>query len=112
MKRVIVSYEDKVVMEETLDKALAVIFGIAEEDSGPSGGDSGSGTSGGGNADAEVQELLDQINDLFKASEDNMDELRDLIQQLNTTLNEEPESGSGDDGTPETDTPDEGDQGE
>ncbi len=86
MKRVIVSYEDKVVMEETLDLALAKIFGVnvPKEPSGDTGPSIDSG-------DGEVQDLLNQINTLFEESEDNMDELRTLIQQLNSVLQEEPE---------------------
>ncbi len=87
MKRVIVSYEDKVVMEETLDLALAKIFDVdvPKESSGDTGPSIESG-------DGEVQDLLNQINTLFEESEDNMDELRTLIQQLNGVLQEEPEA--------------------
>lgn len=83
MKRVIVSYEDKIVMEETLEEALSKIFGIAQS---PSEGDSGGSV--GADQQPEVQELLNQINDLFEDSEENMDDLRMLIQQLNETLEE------------------------
>lgn len=88
MKRVIVSYEDKVVMEETLDLALAKIFGISVPETG---GQTIEGTPDDSDSvvNGEVQELLNQINDLFKESEDNMDELKDLIQELNRSLQDE-----------------------
>jgi len=90
MKQVIVSYEDKVVMEETLELALAEIFGI-ETDSVGTGSSGGTNPTSEGNASPEVDELLNQINDLFEDSEDNLDELKDLIQQLNSTLQEDSE---------------------
>lgn len=99
MKRVIVSYEDKVVMEESLDLALAEIFGVANRTGSGTGsqGTTGSGTMTG--EAQEVQQLLNQINDLFQESEDNMDELRDLIQQLNTSLQEEPQDKTDEEGS-------------
>jgi len=80
MKRVIVAYENKIVMEATLDKALSRIFGEEgiveptetiplEEGERP-----------------EVQILLDEINRLFNENKDNMDEIEKLIQQLNQLL--------------------------
>ncbi len=89
MKRVIVSYEDKVVMEENLDLALARIFDIEQPQTGKTQGQTTGDGSPSGEADEEVQDLLNQINDLFEASEDNMDDLRNLIQELNKTLQEE-----------------------
>lgn len=91
MKRVIVSYQDKVVMEENLDLALSKIFGIESPQDG-AGGDSDGGLSSGDNSSEEVQELLNQINTLFNESEENMDELRDLIQDLNDSLQKQNDS--------------------
>jgi len=87
MKRVIVSYKDKVVMEENLELALARVFGIeTEEPETTTDGETRPESDG---TETEVEELLNQINDLFEASEDNLDELKDLIQQLNNSLQEE-----------------------
>lgn len=80
MKRVIVAYEDKIVMETTLDKALARIFG-EEEIVTPS-----ETTPAGEGIEAEVQRLLDEINSLFNENKDNMDEIEKLINQLNQLL--------------------------
>lgn len=80
MKRVIVAYEDKIVMETTLDKALARIFG-EEEIVTPS-----ETIPAGEGVEAEVQRLLDEINSLFNENKDNMDEIEKLINQLNQLL--------------------------
>lgn len=80
MKRVIVAYENKIVMEETLDKALSRIFGEEEitEPSETIPVEEG--------MEPEVKSLLDEINRLFNENKDNMDEIERLIDQLNQML--------------------------
>ena len=80
MKRVIVAYENKIVMEETLDKALSRIFG-GDEIETPS-----ETIPIEGEIEPEVQRLLGEINRLFNENKDNMDEIERLIDQLNQLL--------------------------
>jgi len=76
MKRVIVAYEDKVVMEETLDEALDRIFGVEKvETIAPI-------------IENEVQQLLEDIKTLFNENQDNMDALEEQIQRLEEILAE------------------------
>lgn len=74
MKRVIVAYEDQIVMEETLDKALRKIFNqnpaIAESDNS--------------NLSTELETLLKELNTLFNDTKSNIDEIEKLINELNS----------------------------
>ncbi len=83
MKRVIVAYQEKIVMEETLEEALAKIFGedIPAEITQPVK----EGEEIMIPAD-QVRQLLNQINNLFEESSNNLEELQQLIDQLNEEL--------------------------
>jgi len=74
MKRVIVTYQDKVVMEETLDKALDKIFGKAKYEEVKDF------------TKTEIEQLLDNIKGLFGQSKESMEELENQINQLNDLL--------------------------
>lgn len=69
MKRVIVAYEDQVVMEETLDEALERIFGSEKFIE--------VGT------DTEMSEIIDEINRLFEENKKNLETIESLLQELN-----------------------------
>lgn len=80
MKRVIVAYQNKVVMEETLDKALERIFGDGEIET-PS-----ETIPIEEEIETDVQRLLDEIRELFNESKDNLDEIEKLINEMNQLL--------------------------
>lgn len=80
MKRVIVAYQDKVVMEETLQLALDKIFGVKKSDLSLISSDINKENKG------DVERLLNEINDLFKENQDNMDNINEKINQLNEIL--------------------------
>jgi uncharacterized membrane protein (UPF0182 family) len=80
MKRVIVAYQDKVVMEETLEEALDRIFGAEKIDIPSVSIDIEDGDKG------DVERLLNEINSLFKENQDNMDKINEKIDQLNEIL--------------------------
>lgn len=77
MKRVIIAYEDKVVMEETLDEALNKIFGeekevVIEVD-----------------IENEIEQLLEDIKMLFNENQKNNDALKEQINRLEKVLEQE-----------------------
>jgi uncharacterized membrane protein (UPF0182 family) len=74
MKRVIVAYEDKVLMEKTLDEALDKIFGLAREEIIDDV------------VETEVQQLLEDLRDLFDENKKTMEEIEDQINQLEEIL--------------------------
>lgn len=80
MKRVIVAYQDKVVMEETLEEALDRIFGAEKIDIPSVSIDIEDSDKG------DVERLLNEINSLFKENQDNMDKINEKIDQLNEIL--------------------------
>lgn len=80
MKRVIVAYQDKVVMEETLEEALERIFGPEVIDIPSVTIDIDDENKG------DVERLLNEINSLFKENKDNMDKINEKINQLNEIL--------------------------
>ncbi len=76
MKRVIVSYEDNIVMETSLEKALKKLFNktnlkIDLDD----------------NKSPEVKELINRLNDLLKQSNEINEEMEEIVNQLNKELN-------------------------
>lgn len=80
MKMVILAYEDKVVMEETLEKAISKIFGdkkVIDENVTYTPGE-GSDFSG----------LIDKIEKAIDKSEEQLDFLNELLDELKTDLNE------------------------
>jgi len=80
MKRVIVSYNDRVVMEETLAKALDRIFGT----------ESPTEASAEGGAPAVAQEaraLVEQARGLIESSVDSIRQLQEIVEQLNGIIN-------------------------
>jgi uncharacterized membrane protein (UPF0182 family) len=94
MKMVVVSYEDKIVMEQTLDKAFERIFGVSEtkpEKPGEQPPTNYDNTS--------VNSLIQQANDLFtKANEasksgdwaaygENLKQLEEILKQLSLVIN-------------------------
>lgn len=87
MKRVIVAYQNKIVMEETLDKALSRIFG-GDEIEKPS-----ETIPVEGEIEQEVQRLLGEINRLFNQNKDNMDEIERLIDQINQLIERQSAEG-------------------
>lgn len=74
MKRVIVSYGDKVVMEQTLDLALNAIFGEKKETVLPQ------------QSENEIEKILEEMKGLFEENQQNMKELEQQIQQLEELL--------------------------
>lgn len=76
MKRVVVAYQDKIVMAETLDMALMLAFDqtsmldVYDEDLTP-----------------EIRSIVEELNALFNDSKQNMDSLEQLIEQLNRIIN-------------------------
>lgn len=95
VKMVIVAYEDNIVMEETLDKALSKIFGEIDEDVDNNGVVEGIDAN---ILDGNTQELINKANSTFeKAKEASqngdwsrygryIDELESILKQLNITL--------------------------
>ncbi len=77
MKRVIVAYEDKVVMEETLNQALDQIFGEEKEVIVEKV------------IENEVEQLLEDIKTLFNENRKNSEELQEQINRLEELLEEE-----------------------
>lgn len=86
MKRVIVAYQDSIVMEETLDRALEAIFGQAPPDEDqdleplPDGTDQ-----------ATVEELIDRANQLYDSAQEalrngNWADYGEYLQQLEEVL--------------------------
>jgi uncharacterized membrane protein (UPF0182 family) len=76
MKRVIVAYQEKIVMEESLELALKKIFeqstisiDIDTSDLSP-----------------EVKALIQQLTVLFNNSKDNMEQIEQVLEQLNRIL--------------------------
>lgn len=78
MKRVIVAYQDKVVMEETLDEALERIFG-----------DISRSPADVQEASSDVETLLNELRDLFKDQQENMDKIEEQINALENLLEKE-----------------------
>ncbi len=71
LKRVIVSYGERVVMESTLGEAFARIFGSPAAAGGPPG--PATGTTGGtqtGQTSGAVQSLINQANDLYRQAQE------------------------------------------
>lgn len=79
MKRVIVAYEEKIVMTESLDEALRAIFLKGGNTPQIDGSD----------LPPELKGLIDQLNTLLDESKSTTDELEQIINDLNTLLNEE-----------------------
>ncbi len=77
MKRVIVAYEDKIVMEETLNEALDKIFGEEQE------------TFVQGSTKMEIEQLLEEIKKLFNENKNNIEILEEQIKRLEEVLEEE-----------------------
>jgi uncharacterized membrane protein (UPF0182 family) len=75
MKRVIVAYEEKIVMAETLDQALKSIFLnrdiIDLEDTEVS---------------PELKSLINELNRLFNDSKDNLEDIENILYELNNIL--------------------------
>ena len=74
MKRVIVSYEDKVVMETTLDAALNRIFGEEKKEIIYQ------------NAENDIERLLKEMKSLFEENQENMELIEEQIRQLEELL--------------------------
>lgn len=90
MKRVIVAYKEKIVMEETLAEGLAKIFGIVEtEVRDDTSTDTQTPSISDGSLDEKTaQELLDQANALFENSQGSLDDLKEVLDKLNELINE------------------------
>ena len=67
LKRVIVAYENKIAMEETLEAGLAKIFGTAEDQAKPLG-ETPAQSSPTGEADMTKEGLLNQANESYEAA--------------------------------------------
>ena len=76
MKRVVISYKDKIIMENDLETAIEKMFGNQSEEK------FNEGTSD----DNTVESLLNKINSLFNESKDNMEQLEVLIKELNNSI--------------------------
>lgn len=76
MKRVIVAYEEKIVMEKTLNEALDKIFGKKKE------------TVVGAGVETEVEKLLEELKDLFDENKETMEAIEAQIQSLERILEE------------------------
>lgn len=74
MKRVIVAYEDKVVMEATLDQALDRIFGDVRKNPVVS------------ESEDDVMKALEELKQLFRENQENMIRLEEQIQELENLL--------------------------
>jgi uncharacterized membrane protein (UPF0182 family) len=77
MKRVIVAYQDKIIMAQTLDAALRQVFNVDR----PINVDTD-------NLSPELKELIDQLNQLLESEQNNTDTLENIINDLNTYLEE------------------------
>ncbi|MCK8061364.1 MULTISPECIES: UPF0182 family protein [unclassified Fusibacter] len=82
MKQVIVSYDDAIVMEETLDKALAKIFGseytvedLKEEESISEIGDE------------TLKMLMEEAFELYNSTQRELDDLKDVLERIEDALN-------------------------
>jgi uncharacterized membrane protein (UPF0182 family) len=78
MKRVIVAYQEKIVMAQTLDTALRQVFGVDRPLIDIDDGD----------LSPELKDLIRQLNDLLERERDNTDYLEDIINNLNQLLEE------------------------
>lgn len=80
MKMVIVAYEDKVIMEETLAKALEKIFGVKT----PTSGDTGVSTSDTTPilSESAINNLIDQLEKTIENSRTQLDKLSDILKQI------------------------------
>lgn len=86
MKRVVVSYGDKVVMEENLQKALDRIFGTEK----PKEAAAAPPTAPGGTVPAissETQVLIDQAKGLIDSSAKSIEQLKQVLDQLTQAVN-------------------------
>jgi uncharacterized membrane protein (UPF0182 family) len=102
VKRVILGYGDKIVMEETLDQALNAIFNLNPAGNGtqvtppavaPSAGNQTPST-----VDTNVQNLIKRANDEFNAAKEaqqkgdwtnyglHLNELQNILNQLNQSI--------------------------
>lgn len=77
MKRVIVAYQDKIIMAQTLDAALRQVFNVDR----PINVDTDK-------LSPELKELIDQLNQLLESEQNNTDTLENIINDLNTYLEE------------------------
>jgi uncharacterized membrane protein (UPF0182 family) len=75
MKRVILFYNDRIVMEENLERAISVLFEREEQDEPITTGD--------GNLSAKQVELLNEINALLEQQKRDINRLEELIQEFN-----------------------------
>jgi uncharacterized membrane protein (UPF0182 family) len=64
LKRVIVAYENKIAMEETLEAGLAVIFGTALGPKAPTAGEPAATT----RTDGSKEQLIEQLNEAYQAA--------------------------------------------
>ena len=96
VKRVIVSYGDRIAYEETLDEALIALFGVADEGVADEGeADYPKDTPIGGDLPGNIRDLIKNANDIFNAVQesqragnwraygDNIDELQRIMDKLN-----------------------------
>ncbi len=89
MKRVVVSYGDKVVMEETLQKALDRIFGTEKPAEVAAGTPATPATTTPVLA-SETQLLIDQAKGLINTSAKSIEELKQVLDQLTQIVNNVP----------------------
>jgi Uncharacterized conserved protein len=94
MKRVVLGYGDKIVMEDTLDKALASMFNLNQPQTTPQTGETNPPAS----VDTNIQDIIKKANDAFlKAKEAQqkgdwaeygarLKELEGYLNQLNSTV--------------------------
>jgi uncharacterized membrane protein (UPF0182 family) len=91
LKRIIAAYGNKIVMEETLDKALTAIFGGTGQTTTAAPTVTSTGTAAQGNTVQELSQLArqyyDQANERLKAGDwtgygDNINKLNDTIKRL------------------------------
>ncbi|WP_326911272.1 UPF0182 family membrane protein [Sedimentibacter sp. MB31-C6] len=92
MKMVVVSFGDKIVMESTLDAAIARIFGTATEEKEPTENEDY-------NVNVDVNDLIQKANNVFIESNEasrkgdwatygeKLEELEDILNQLNIVIN-------------------------
>ncbi len=87
MKRVVVSYGDQVVMEETLQKALDRIFGT--EDAAPTAATPQNPASEvGAPLPNQTQVLIDQAKGLIDSSVKSIEQLKSVLEQLTQAVNQ------------------------
>lgn len=87
MKRVVVSYEEKVVMEETLAKALERIFGSEPDAVKPSDETAPAEGAASGTL-SEAQALIEQAKGLIDSSVSGIEQLKTVLDQLTRLVNQ------------------------